>query len=174
MLPAFIPNSAAVVLGGGTPLDFGRSWRGKRIFGDGKTWRGLVGGVLVGGLMGMVQLLVAAQVDPVGGLGFGSFPANAALVFVLALGSMLGDAGGAFIKRRLGLTRGAKAPGLDQYNFVAGAFVLSIIFFPSWFLRSFIEGEAIFALIVLLIVVPLIHRAVNIVGHRAGLKQEPW
>ena len=36
-VPALLPNSAAVVFGGGTPVDFGRSWRGKRILGDGKT-----------------------------------------------------------------------------------------------------------------------------------------
>jgi CDP-2,3-bis-(O-geranylgeranyl)-sn-glycerol synthase len=173
-LPALIPNSAAVVFGGGTPLDFGRSWNGKRILGDGKTWRGLLGGVLTGGLVGMVQLFVAAQVDPAGFLGFGPFPSCVALVFALALGSLLGDAGGAFVKRRLGMQRGAKVVGLDQYDFVIGALVLSLILFPSWFLQAFIDGEAIIALVVLLIVVPLLHRAVNVVGYRAGLKKEPW
>ena len=34
-LPAMIPNSAAVVFGGKTKIDFGKSWRGRRIFGDG-------------------------------------------------------------------------------------------------------------------------------------------
>ena len=43
-LPAMLPNSAAVVFGGKTKIDFGKSWRGKRIFGDGKSWRGLFGG----------------------------------------------------------------------------------------------------------------------------------
>ncbi|MDD2936323.1 MAG: CDP-archaeol synthase, partial [Candidatus Methanomethylophilaceae archaeon] len=43
-LPAMLPNSAAVVFGGGTKMDFGKSWRGKRIFGDGKSWRGFFGG----------------------------------------------------------------------------------------------------------------------------------
>ncbi|HTY46053.1 MAG TPA: CDP-archaeol synthase, partial [Methanomassiliicoccales archaeon] len=33
MLPALIPNSAAVLFGGGTPIDFGRVWHGKRVFG---------------------------------------------------------------------------------------------------------------------------------------------
>ena len=40
MLPALIPNSAAVLFGGGRPMDFGKSWRGKRLLGDGKTWKG--------------------------------------------------------------------------------------------------------------------------------------
>ena len=26
-LPALVPNSAAVLFGGGTPMDFGKTWR---------------------------------------------------------------------------------------------------------------------------------------------------
>ena len=52
MLPAFLPNSAAVVFGGGKPIDFGRLWRGKRILGDGKTWTGLIGGISAGVALG--------------------------------------------------------------------------------------------------------------------------
>src|SRR3989442_11408209 len=48
-LPAYVANPMAVVFGGGTPIDFGRTLRdGERLFGDGKTWRGLVGGTLAG------------------------------------------------------------------------------------------------------------------------------
>ena len=50
MLPAYVPNSAAAVFGGGTPIDFGKTCGdGRRIFGDGKTHRGFFGGVLCGG-----------------------------------------------------------------------------------------------------------------------------
>ncbi len=40
MLPAYIPNNAAVLAGGGRPIDGGRTWGGRRVLGDGKTWRG--------------------------------------------------------------------------------------------------------------------------------------
>src|SRR2546423_15390652 len=44
-LPAFVANPFAVLSGGGAPIDGGRNLSdGQRIFGDGKTWRGLVGG----------------------------------------------------------------------------------------------------------------------------------
>src|SRR5437667_105251 len=47
-LPAYVANPMAVVFGGGTPIDFGRTLRdGERLFGDGKTWRGVVGGLLL-------------------------------------------------------------------------------------------------------------------------------
>ena len=49
-LPAMLPNSAAVLFGRGSTakMDFGKTWRGKRIFGDGKSWRGFFGGALSG------------------------------------------------------------------------------------------------------------------------------
>src|SRR5439155_20883889 len=44
-LPAFVANPFAVVSGGGWPIDGGRRLSdGERLFGAGRTWRGLVGG----------------------------------------------------------------------------------------------------------------------------------
>ena len=41
ILPAYVANASAVLVGGGTPVDSGKNWKdGKRILGDGKTWRG--------------------------------------------------------------------------------------------------------------------------------------
>ena len=49
ILPAYVANASAVLVGGGTPIDFGKLWKdGKRIFGDGKTWQGLFAGGFVG------------------------------------------------------------------------------------------------------------------------------
>src|SRR2546428_10204618 len=57
-LPAFVANPMAVVFGGGTPIDFGRTLRdGERLFGGGKTWRGPVGGTLSGGFFGFFPSL---------------------------------------------------------------------------------------------------------------------
>src|SRR2546426_5618577 len=54
-LPAFVANPMAVVFGGGTPIDFGRTLGDhERLFGDGKTWRGLPGGTLAGALLGVL------------------------------------------------------------------------------------------------------------------------
>lgn len=174
MLPAYVPNSAAVLFGGGTPVDLGRSWKGNRLLGDGKTWRGLVGGVAAGTGIGLMQLYIAYPFDSVDFFGFGQFPEAMLVVFILALGSLLGDLAGAFIKRRLGLDRGAKAPVLDQYNFIAGAWLLSLLVVPDWFMANFIEGEHIISLLAVLIITPLLHRGVNIIGYKRGLKKVPW
>lgn len=173
-LPALIPNSAAVLFGGGTPIDFGKTWRGKRILGDGKTWSGLAGGVAAGTFLGLVLLAISYFFDPVDFWGYGSFPQNAYIVFTLSLGSLLGDICGAFIKRRFGMERGQKAPVLDQYDFVAGAMLLTCLCFPDWFISTYISGSGWISLLAVLIAVPILHRSVNIIGFKMGKKKEPW
>lgn len=174
MLPALVPNSAAVLLGGGKPIDFGRSWRGKRILGDGKTWRGFIGGAACGIIVGILQI-AAAETGELGETWtFGPWPSALTIVICLGLGSMLGDSMGSFVKRRLGVGRGTKAPGLDQYNFTVGAILLVIVFGHSWFMAHYLEGNAIWGLVALLVAVPALHRGVNIIGYRLGRKDVPW
>ena len=61
MLPAYLGNTIASIVGGGSPIDNGRNWNdGRRILGDGKTWRGLIGGVLGGMLVGHLQMTAGA------------------------------------------------------------------------------------------------------------------
>lgn len=173
-LPALLPNSAAVLFGGGIPVDLGRSWRGKRVLGDGKTWRGLVGGVSAGTSLGLLLALLTISLDTSSLWRWGHGLEPLGLVFSLALGSLLGDMGGAFIKRRLGMERGQKALGLDQYDFVLGGLVLTYLLFPEWVLQHYIEGEAILALLTLLVFIPVLHRGINIIGFKLGKKKEPW
>jgi CDP-2,3-bis-(O-geranylgeranyl)-sn-glycerol synthase len=174
MIPALVPNSAAVIFGGGRPIDFGRSWRGRRILGDGKTWRGFVGGAGCGVLVGLLQVGAVELGSMPEAWSFGPWPSAVTVVVCLGLGSMLGDSMGSFVKRRFDVDRGIKAPGLDQYNFVVGAAILIIVFRYDWFQEHFIDDNAIWGLVALLIVVPLLHRGVNIVGYRLGRKEVPW
>lgn len=174
MLPALIPNSAAVLWGGGTAMDFGRSWNGKRILGDGKTWRGFFGGALTGVVFGVIQIGIAQGLGTESTWGFGAWPWSLCAVLALAFGSMIGDSLGSFVKRRIGRERGAKAPVLDQYNFVVGAIVLVLVFRPGWFIEHYIDGNGIFGLVLFLIAVPLLHRGVNIIGYKLGKKNVPW
>ena len=174
MLPALIPNTAAVLWGGGMPMDFGRSWRGKRILGDGKTWRGFIGGSLTGAAFGLLEIAATESAGLSDVWGFGGVTVAVGTVFALAFGSMIGDSGGSFVKRRIGIGRGDKAPGLDQYNFVIGAFIFALIFRPEWLLHHYFIGNGIFGLILLLIVVPILHRGINIIGYKLGKKNVPW
>lgn len=174
MLPSLLPNSAAAVFGGGLPVDLGRSWKGTRLLGDGKTWRGLIGGICAGISLGIVQLYIAFPFDRLNFFGFGEFPTNLAIVTVLAVGSLSGDLIGSFIKRRLGLGRGDKALLLDQYNFLLGSMLLVLLIFPNWFIGNFWNDDGWISLLAILIITPLLHRGVNIIGFKSGFKKVPW
>jgi len=92
MLPALIPNSAAVLFGGGGPMDLGKSWRGKRVLGDGKTWRGFFGGSLAGAAFGLLQIGIAEAIYGVGGGLF--WPANTSTIMSSAPPRRYGVASG--------------------------------------------------------------------------------
>ena len=173
-LPAYVANPMAVVFGGGTPIDFCRTLRdGERLFGDGKTWRGLAGGTLASAILGLLLTLPINALAPTSTWSFGT-PADAFVVSaLLAFGALLGDLAGAFVKRRMHRPRGAKSPGLDQYDFVLGALVLSVLI-PAWSIRRFFEGDALLGLGAIILITPALHRAVNILGYRIGKKHEPW
>jgi len=166
MLPAYVPNSAAVILGGGMPIDGGRvHGDGRRLLGDGKTYRGLVLGILAGILVGCVQILLQMQ-------GLAEFlPRHTLLsVSLLATGALLGDLVKSYFKRRRGIGKGEKWPVVDQYDFVAGALLLTLIGAPAWVL----EYVTLPVLLWILIVTPLLHRAVNLLGYSLGVKDVPW
>lgn len=168
MVPAYVPNNAAVLAGGGRPIDGGREWRDARVLGDGKTWRGTAVGTAVGVL---VALGLNAVVDPASaalGVDLPTFELPAA--FALAFGAMAGDIGASFLKRRSGRERGAAFPGLDQLDFVVGALVAVFVVAPAW-------ATAVFTLPVLVIVAvmtPVLHVVTNVAAYALGLKNEPW
>jgi len=173
-LPAMLPNSAAVVFGGGRPMDGGRTIKGRRVLGDGKTWRGFFGGGFAGIAFGLILMGISYIFDKENLWGYIGFWKGLCIIVCLSFGSLLGDIMGSFIKRRLGIERGKKAPILDQFDFVIGAFLLTALFHARWVYDTYIEGWHIAALIFLLIVTLLLHRAMNIIGYKAGLKDVPW
>ncbi len=166
MVPAYVPNSAAAAVGGGTPVDFGKSAKdGRRYLGDGKTWRGLIGGILAGILFGLIQIFLA------GYLHWDSLPQHTIVtITALAVGALLGDMVKSYFKRRAGKDRGEKWPIADMYDLVAGSLILLCICAPLWVL----EYISIWVLIAILILTPLLHRGANIIGYLIGVKDVPW
>ena len=175
IFPAYIANSSAVLFGGGTPVDMGKKWRdGRRIFGNGKTWNGFIGGSLAGIAFAFGQILGSSIQYPDHHWGYGSSP-NAYLIAVLIpVGALLGDLLGSFVKRRLGLKRGEQVFGLDIYDLVIGVFILLLVFQTFWFYDTFLNGIRLVALVTVLILTPLLHRFTNIIGYKLGKKKEPW
>jgi len=175
MVPMLIPNSAAVLFGGGKPVDLGRTMKdGTRVLGDGKTWNGLIGGTLSGMIIGMLQILIMGYFDldewTIDTCVICAMP----VLFLLAFGSMLGDMLGSFLKRRAKIGRGEKFPIMDQYDFFIGAMILIIPLQWAWFRANMLEGDYLWGFIGLIILIPIMHRVVNIIGFKMGKKDVPW
>ncbi len=166
MLPAYIPNPVAALLGGGTPIDGGRNFSdGKRIFGDGKTFRGLFTGILAGIITGLILIWFAGRFPDAG------LPQHTLLsVTLLSTGALLGDLVKSFFKRRFGRERGSQWPIADQYDLVAGALLLLLLFDPSWLFAM----VSLPVFLIILIITPVLHRATNIIGYMFRVKEVPW
>ena len=166
MLPAYVPNPVAALAGGGTPVDLGKNYSdGNRIFGDGKTYRGLFAGILAGIITGLLLIWITGQCPAV------SLPRHTLLsVTLLATGALLGDLVKSFFKRRLGKGRGTKWPLADQYDLVAGAFLLLLAGEPAWLFAN----VTLTVFIIILIITPVLHRATNIIGYILRIKEVPW
>jgi len=163
MIPAYLPNSAAAVFGGGRPIDGGRNWRdGRRMLGDGKTWRGFFGGVLSGTCIGIIQVVA----EPYIGLSL----LTPSVVVCLSVGALLGDMVKSFAKRRLNKTRGEEWLIADQYDLVFGAFALLLLFNYAWVIATITP----LILVWIIILTPLLHRGANIIGYLIGVKDVPW
>ena len=149
--PSYVANAAPLVLGSGRPLDGGRNFAdGRPLFGSHKTIRGFLAGIIAGSLVGLGESLVDPRLALAG--------------FAIALGSVLGDLLGAFVKRRLGIMPGRPFPIVDQLDFVLGALVLS---FP------FLTMPPVSILIVVL-VTPPIHLGTNLGAYLLGIKKTYW
>ena len=173
MLPAYLANTIASIVGGGPPIDDGRNWAdGRRILGDGKTWNGLIGGTVGGLLVGHLQMTAGADFfsDCYCYVSWGSSPYL--IFFLLAFGALAGDMAASFIKRRQGQERGSKSPLLDMYDFIFGALILTWLFGEGW-LNHWLFSDWV-PLITLIIATPILHRSVNILGYKLGVKQVPW
>jgi CDP-2,3-bis-(O-geranylgeranyl)-sn-glycerol synthase len=181
IIPAYIANASALLIGGGKPIDFGKKYKdGKRILGDGKTWRGLIAGTFIGMTAGF-GLSVAAKYlyiyeFPIYISDFTGFPIMIPLIFSVCFGALMGDIIESFFKRRIGRKRGEDWIPFDQLDFILGvlffSFLISTIinllgFYPSnWFLQNF----TIYHILVLLIVTPFIHLFSNFVHKKAKRK----
>ncbi len=163
ILPAYFANSLPVLLGGGKPMDFGMNFMdGKRILGDGKTWRGFATGVGIAWLIGCIYSLYLPD-----WLAF--YDDSFSYVFlglISGFGTMLGDALGSFVKRRLHFSRGAPSFLIDQLPFL----YLTLLFLWLYDL-SIVSWFDIFWLTVLTY---LVHRIANVIANRFGWKKVSW
>ena len=113
------------------PVDGGHVWRGHRILGDHKTWRGIIAGIIFGTVAGCLQLLIArAAGHPLGFIPSNSFDftstATVGLGALLGFGAVFGDSLKSFAKRQVDVTPGKSWPPFDQVDYVIGAYLVAL------------------------------------------------
>lgn len=146
--PSYVANAAPLVFGGGRPLDGGRNFLdGQPIFGSHKTVRGLVAGIVAGSVLGAAESLFDSRLFVAG--------------FMIAIGAVLGDLLGAFVKRRLKIKPGNQFPIVDQLDFVLGGLALGLFFFPM----------SLLSILTVVLVTPPIHLGTNYGAYLFGLKK---
>jgi CDP-2,3-bis-(O-geranylgeranyl)-sn-glycerol synthase len=146
-LPAYIANATPVLLGGGPPIDGGRTWVDDQpLFGDHKTVRGTLSGIIVGIAVGILQT------QPLRGV-------------LLSVGAIGGDIVVSFIKRRIKLKPGAMFPIADQMGFIVFAVLLVSLVQPSPTWER--------AVAILIATLP-IHYLTNVIAWALKLKRNPW
>jgi len=151
------------------PVDFGKNLWGKRIFGDHKTWRGLVCAIAVGAGVALLQwwLYRFSWAMELSLLDYKSVNLWA-FALLLSGGAMAGDLAAAFIKRRIGLAPGSSFMPWDQTNYVIGSFV-----FLALYIRPYMENDLIVWGTVFLMTF-FIHLLFNRFGYDLGLHKAKW
>jgi len=175
-LPAMTANTFAPFTGGGRPVDMGSSRKdGRRYLGDGKTWRGFIGGSIGAAAVGLTLLLAMhfLGMRSVHNSLWGPFPMSVALIISMAVGSLVGDMIGSFIKRALDRPRGMRTPFLDQWDYLIGTIIFIVPFYPWWMETLVLDGHWV-SLIIFPIVALVAHVVANRIGYMIGVKKEPW
>lgn len=152
------------------PIDLGRSFRGKRIFGDHKTWRGLfiitvfctLGAWIQAQVQGTGQLPPWLPLCDYGRLWF-------AVGLSLGLGATLGELPNSFLKRQIGVLPGMRERGipggiffvLDQVDLTVGVWI---------FLYFLIKPSVSLILWSFALTIPL-HLLVSFIGYALGMRK---
>lgn len=102
------------------PIDRGREWRGKRIFGDNKTWRGVVLMIALTMIAYEIQTWSYGASDFVRGIAYYDYSeVNSYYAgFMLGLGYILAELPNSFIKRRLNIKAGKGDDGFKGKIFL--------------------------------------------------------
>lgn len=136
------------------PIDCYQTFRGKRIFGDHKTIRGLIVGILSAITTVVIQQYLH-KVDIVNPIFFGT---------ACAIGALGGDMTKSFFKRQLCITSGNRWFPFDQIDYIIGG-ILTTSFFVT---LSFFEYT------IIVVVWFVLHIIFSKIGYFLKLKSVPY
>ena len=171
VLPAYLANMMPVITAKlglfkslGRPIDGGLKLGQDYLFGQNKTWRGLVSAVIGGLIVAFIQSLLF-NLPAFKALSIVDYPKYWITFGALGgLGAILGDLIKSFFKRRVGIKSGGVWPVFDQLDFILGFF-----FFTVWIVNP---GSAV--LITIMLITLLLHPLTNIAGYLLGFKKVWW
>ena len=163
ILPAYFANASPVAFSflskKSLPMDFKLKFSdNRRIFGKGKTWAGFLVGIFSGTIVGVLIFFLGFRVY--------EFFLQVFVAFLLSLGALVGDAMGAFLKRRFSIGSGKILIFVDQTFFLIFALIFTSPFWPSFF---DIKG-----LVFILIFTFVLHIITNAIAYKLGLKKVPY
>ncbi|CAN5174078.1 CDP-2,3-bis-(O-geranylgeranyl)-sn-glycerol synthase [soil metagenome] len=151
-------------------IDGGAVFHDKRpVLGKGKTWAGLLGGVLAAGLFALI-------VAPCFGAGW-STPFWLLLGLALGLGALCGDLVKSFFKRRLNFPNDSCLPILDQLDFLVGAAAVYALFTISearGFLDQLPWKLTPPGFLCVCVVMLVLHPTINLVAYKLSWKRVPF
>ncbi len=161
MLPAYLANITPPLL---KKINFLNYPLHEKLFGNHKTYRGIVFAVIIGMLIFYLQQ-VLFQYDFFKNISLINYNEYSLLLgFLLAIGAMFGDLIESFIKRRLNILPGQRFIPWDQLDFVIGALILSYFIVPL----SFID------IILILIISFILHIIFNHLGYYLKVNKNKW
>ncbi len=109
--------------------DFGKTFRGKRIFGDNKTFRGIFAAVLFGTIFFILQKVFYIRFEFIQDISLFNYKTAPILYgIVVSFGAIFGDLVKSFFKRQWSVDSGGSWVPFDQIDYCAGALV-----FGAWF-----------------------------------------
>jgi CDP-2,3-bis-(O-geranylgeranyl)-sn-glycerol synthase len=147
------------------PVDMGKSFRGIRIFGDNKTWRGVIFGTLTGTIVAFLQFEIYKSSTSNDPLSYTQYITHfnldnfAFFGFLIALGALMGDMIKSFFKRRVGIKPGSPFFPFDQLDYIAGSTLFSLIIIQF-------KDEVYFAYFVIYFI---LHLVVKYIGFLIGV-----
>lgn len=149
------------------PMDFHKSYAGKRILGDHKTWRGFIAGVLAAILTLWIQQLLVADVAVIGDfvnqhVDYLTLP-TVLVGALFGIGALGGDAIESFFKRQRNTKPGDGWFPFDQTDYIIGGAIATAAFIQL----------SVWQYIWLIVLWLMIHMAMSYLGWLLKLKDKP-
>lgn len=161
-LPAGVANATPVLANRipllnkwATPMDFGLSWRHKRLLGENKTWRGVFTGTALAGLTGWLLFPLTNSGE--------SRLIVLGLSLLMGFGALLGDAFESFVKRQRGVPSGHSWFPFDQIDYIIGGLLIILPF----------ADLSIGMMVVIFVTYFALHLIVAYSAYLTGLKDRP-